>query len=149
MPRSIISKGILKNGAEILRATFNRGIVVKKQPTPIAETAAATLTAADLLSGIITITHATGATVVLTTDTGALIQAGLPMNFAVNDSFEFTIINLSAALLDTATLTAGASGVSVVGQAIVSSAHADAEFPSSSTFRARKTAANVFVIYKI
>tara|TARA_Y100000310_G_scaffold90528_3_gene87823 strand:- start:126 stop:575 length:450 start_codon:yes stop_codon:yes gene_type:complete len=149
MPKSIIKLGLLKNGVEILRATFNRGLVVKKQAAPIAETGAATLTAADLLTNLITITHTVGSTAALTTDTGALIEAGLPMNFDVNDSFEFTIINLSAALADTATLTAGASGVTIVGKAVIDSAHADSEFPNSGTFRVRKSAADTFIIYRL
>ena len=147
--RAIIEKNIHQNGIQVEKATFNRGLVVKTQAAPVAETTAATLTVADLLTGMITVTHTAGATQAYTTDTGALIEAGLPQNFAVNDSFDFTLINLSAALLDTATLTAGASGVTIVGQAVVDSAHADSEFPSSGTFRVRKTAADTFIIYRI
>lgn len=149
MSRATREKTIHQNGIQIERATFNRGLVVKDQPTPTAETGAATLTIADLLTGIITITQSTGATVALTVDTGALIEAGLPQNFAVDDSFDFTIINLSAALLDTATLTTAASGTTMVGQMVVDSAHADSEFPSSGTFRCRKTAADTFVFYRL
>ena len=150
MATSNIAKNLFKNGITVKRFLNSQGLTKKTQAAPIAETGAATLTIADMLNGLITITQSTGATVALTTDTGALIETGLASyDFEVNDSFDFTIINLSAALLDTATLTAGASGVTIVGQAIIESAHADSEFPSSSTFRVRKSAASTYIIYKI
>lgn len=119
-----------------------------RQVTPTAKTAAATLTIAELLTGIITETDTTGATVAFTLPTGTLTDAGLPSTFAVDDAFEYTIINLSAALADTVTVTAG-TGHTIVGNPIIDSAHDDAEWLSSGTFRCRKTAANTFVSYRI
>jgi hypothetical protein len=128
---------------------LNKSLVCKKQGDPVAETGVATLSAADLLSGIITITHTTGATVALTTCTGAQLDAALPADFGNNDSFDFSIINLSAAAADTATLTAGAPGITLVGAVIIPSAHSTTIVNSSMTFRARKTASDTFTIYRI
>lgn len=121
----------------------------KYQGAPVAKTGASTLTIADMLSGIVTLTQSTGATVALTTDTGAAISAGLPSDFAVGDSFEFTIINLSSASADTGTLTAGVSGVTLVGAVIIPSAHSTTIADSSMTFRVRKTATDTYIIYNL
>jgi len=59
-----------------------------------------------------------------------------------------SVINLSAALADTITMTAN-TGFTLVGNAIVESAHADSEWMSSGLFRIRKTAANTFVAYRL
>lgn len=130
--------------------SFNRGLITKKQNTPIAKTGAATITVADMLNGIITINQTTAATVALTTDTGAKIEAGLPFGFAVGDSFDFVIINTdTTAAADTATLTAGATGVTIVGAVVIPSAHSTTIVNSSMRFRVRKTATNTFVIYRV
>lgn len=130
-------------------SVYNRGNVYRKQNTPVAKTAAATITVADMLNGIVTINQTTSATVALTVDTGSKIEAGLPTGFAVGDSFEFTIINLdTTAAANTATLTA-ATGVTLVGAVIIPSAHSTTVANSSMRFRVRKTATNTFVIYRV
>lgn len=122
------------------------GVLSQAQPTPATVTAAATLTAAQLLTRIITGTQATGSTNAITLPTGTLMSAAVVGD---NDqSFEFTIINLSAALADTYTLTAG-TDFSIVGMAIIDSAHADSEFPSSAVYRCRQSTATVWIAYRI
>ncbi len=139
--------------AEFAGTTYIRDFLCKEQGAPAAKTAAATLTAAELYGGLITISQNTTATVALTLPTGAeldaaLDHAGLPMS--ANDSFDFTIINLDTnAAANTATLTAGASGISIVGAAVIPSAHSTTVQNSARTFRCRKTAANTFVIYAL
>lgn len=122
------------------------GVITQAQPTPATVTAAATLTAAQLLTRIITGTQATGSTNAITLPTGTLMSAALVGDD--DQSFEFTVINLSAALADTYTLTAG-TGFTIVGMAIIDSAHADSEFPSSAVYRCRQSAANVWIAYRI
>jgi hypothetical protein len=60
------------------------------------------------------------------------------------------LINLSAAALDTVTVTAG-EGHTIVGNAIVQSVHASTGliYGSSGMFRTKKTAANTMVTYRI
>ncbi len=75
------------------------------QVTPAAETVAVTLTAAELLTGLVTGTHTAGATAAYTLPTGTLLDAAT--SFAVDEHFDWTLINLSAAAADTITITAG------------------------------------------
>ena len=141
---NLMRHGIVSDYDELLvTSTFCR-----HQAAPTAMTTAATITAAALLAGLITGTHAAGATQAYTLPTGADLDAALSSAFRINGSFDFTIINLSAALADTITLTASV-GITIVGKAVVDSAHADSEFPNSGMFRVRKTAADTFVAYRL
>ena len=127
--------------------SLHRGTLYQAQGAPTAETGAATITAADLESRIITITQSTGSDVALTVDTGTAMDTALT-NAAIGDSFDWYVINLSAALADTATVTT-ASGHTLVGEMTVESAHADSEFQSSAHFTSRKTAANTWITYRL
>ncbi len=110
-------------------------------------TSAVTLTAAGMLSGIITGIQSSGSTNALTLPTGTVMDAAMP-NVAINSSFDFTIINASAAAADTYTLTA-ADGFTIVGKPIIDGKHSTVFGSGSATFRCRKTAANTFVAYRI
>ena len=105
------------------------------QVTPTAKTAAATLTAAELATGIITYT---GAAVALTMPLGADIDAAFP-SMKVNSCFDFYIINIGGT--NAATVTAN-TGVTLVGAAAVAA-------NVSSNWRVRKTADNTFVAYRV
>ena len=120
-----------------------------KQPTPTAETTAVTLTIAKLLTGIITATHTVGATQAYTLPTGALCDAWPA--FRINDYFDWVLINLSAAAADTVTVTAAATGHTIVGNPIVQAAHSTTGgvWGNSAGFRTVKTAAATFISYRI
>jgi len=105
------------------------------QSTPVAKTAAATLTAAELTSGIITYT---GAAVNLTLPTVALTEA-LVSSAKDNSSFEVVIINTGAT--NAATVVVG-TGWTIVGAAAVSAA-------TSAQFRARKVSDLAWTLYRI
>jgi hypothetical protein len=81
--------------------------------------AASTATAAQLVAGSI-YTMTPTAERALTTATGAQILAALP-EYSTGSTFEFTVVNL-AANTHAITLTAGASGVTVTGNAVVAAA---------------------------
>lgn len=105
------------------------------QSTPVAKTAAAVLTAAELTSGIITYT---GAVANLTLPTVALTEA--LVSSAKNDSsFEVVIINTGAT--NAATVVVG-TGWTIVGAAAVAAA-------TSAQFRARKTGDLAWTLYRI
>lgn len=126
-----------------------QGASYRAQPAPTIKTVANTLTIAELLTRIITATPtATGATAAYTLPTGALIDAGVTME--VDDSFEWTIINSALAAADTITITAD-TGHTIVGGAIVQSLHATTGGITgySATYRTRKTAAAMFVSYRV
>jgi len=118
------------------------------QGDPTAETVAVTLTAADLLSQIITGTHAEGSTETYTFPTGTLMDAA--SEFDIGDSFKWYLLNESAAAADTITVAAGA-GHTLVGNAIVQSRHVTTGgvTGSAGAFLTRKTAANTFITYRI
>lgn len=130
----------------------DQGCAVKIQGAPTAKTVAVTLTVAELQTGLLTGTHAAGATQAYTLPTGTLTDAGFAGDgaLAVNDSFEWVLINLSAAAADTITITAG-DGHTLVGEGIVQSAHASTGqlYGNSARFLTRKTATNTFVTYRI
>ena len=141
----LLKRGIMSSDTEIII----RGLFGKVQAAPTAMIDAAVITPAALIAGLIAGTPTTGANQAYTLPTGTEMDAALTSYFINNDSFDFTIINLQAnATTDTITLTAG-TDFTIVGQALIESAHANAEFPSSGTFRVRRTAANTFVAYRI
>ena len=105
------------------------------QVAPTAKTAAATLTAAELATGIITYTGAAAAlTVPLGTDLDAAFSS-----MKVNSCFDFSIINIGAT--NAATVTAN-TGCTLVGAAAVAAA-------ASSAWRVRKTADATYVFYRV
>lgn len=105
------------------------------QPSPAAVDVTATLTVGQLLGGIITST--TAAAVTGTLPTGTLTDAG--SDFAVNDAFDWCVINTGAS--NAFTVSAGTAHT-LVGSGTVA-------LSSSGAFRTRKTAANTFVTYRI
>ena len=105
------------------------------QVTPTAKTAAATLTAAELATGIITYT---GAAVALTMPLGADLDVAFP-SMKVNSCFDFYIINIGAT--NAATVTAN-TGVTLVGVAAVSA-------NTACQWRVRKTADATYVAYRV
>ena len=129
----IVKQGRIANGVQV---------------TPAAETVAVTLTAAELLTGLVTGTHAAGATQAYTLPTGTLLDAA--GTFLVNEYFDWTLINLSANAADTITITAGADHT-VVGTMICQSAHSSTGLVHGNALRlrTRKTAANTFVSYRL
>ncbi len=122
---------------------------IKSQVTPSAETVACVLTIAELLTGIITGTHAAGATQAYTLPSGALTDAGA--TFAVDTCIDWSLMNLSANAADTITLTSPGADHTIVGNPIVQSANAatGGVMGNSAVFRTRKTAAATFVTYRI
>jgi len=105
------------------------------QVAPTAKAAAATLTAAELATGIITFNGTAGA---LTVPLGTDLDAAFP-SMKVDSCFDFCIINTDAA--DAATVTAN-TGCTLVGVAAVAAV-------TSCTWRVRKTAAATYVFYRI
>ena len=105
------------------------------QVTPVAVNVTGTLTAANLLAGIITST--TAAAVTGTLPTGALLDAA--SDFAIDEGFDWVVINTGAT--NAFTIAVGTNHT-IVGSATVA-------LSSSGNFRTRKTAANTFVTYRI
>jgi hypothetical protein len=105
-------------------------------PANIADGGSMIATAADLLTGIVTATPTTTRSIQLPLATN--IELGT--EFAVGDSFDFSVITLAAFAL---TITVN-TGVTIVGSAATA-----ATSGASARFRLRKTAANTFIVYRV
>jgi hypothetical protein len=105
------------------------------QGTPGVLNATGALTAAMILSGIVTST--TAAAVAGTLPTGAVLDAA--SEFAIGDSFDWSVIATGA---NAFTVTPAATGHTVVGTGAVATV-------TSGAWRTRKTAAETFVSYRI
>jgi len=110
-------------------------VTLMTQSAPIAKTAAATLTPAELANGIITYT---GAAANLTLPLGTDIDTAFS-SMKVNSAFEFSIINIGGT--NAATVTAN-TGCTIVGVAAVSA-------NSACTFRVRKSGDATYVFNRI
>lgn len=125
------------------------GTIQYKQQTPVALTGAAmTLTAAGITNGIVTTASGAGATT-LTTLTGAQMDAAFP-SFGDGDSLDFSVINIGLTT-EVITVTAGASGVTIVGDVLLTAAvDADGIDNSSGRFRFRRTStAATWILYRL
>jgi hypothetical protein len=105
-------------------------------PANIADGGSMVATAANVLTGIITATPTSARDIQL--PTGANLD--LATEWAVGDSFDFSVITLAAFAL---TLTVN-TDVTIVGAAATA-----ATSGASARFRCRKTAAGTFVVYRI
>jgi hypothetical protein len=111
------------------------GVTYKNQPAQTSKAAAATLTIAEILTGII---QYTGALATLTLPTGTNIEGGVPAAFPTNMSFDFSVINTGSGVVTLGT----AAGLTLTGSMAVAAG-------SSGMFRVRKTATNTFTVYRI
>lgn len=129
---SLVINGV--NGQGIAVASIDGGAMIRKQGTPTAVDVTATLTIAQILTGIITST--TAAAVTGTLPTGALIDAAVKLD--VDDAIEWKVINTGS----NAFTIEAADGHTIVGAAAVGAG-------SSARFLTRRTAANTFVTYRV
>jgi len=126
--------------------TFVRGLSLKAQGDPTAKTVTNAISAAQLLTGIITTTGVTAPSV-HQLPTGTLLAAAIP-GIAVGDSFDFTLINTGTGASDDATITVN-TDVTIVGNPTVGALTDATIISGSGTFRARYTATNTFVVYRL
>ena len=118
---------------EALRITNDR-VVAYNQAAPTSKSAAATLTIAELKTGII---QYTGSAATLTLPTGTLSEGGFS-GIYTNMAFEWSVINTGSG---TCTIGAGTAHTIVGGATIAAGA--------SGRFASRRTAANTFVAYRL
>lgn len=105
------------------------------QGDPVAVNVTGAVSAAAILGGIVTST--TAAAVAGTVPTGAVMDAAT--NMQINDAIDWCVIATGA---NAFTVTAAASGHTLVGTAVVATA-------TSGHFRTRKTAAATYVTYRV
>jgi hypothetical protein len=118
---------------EVFRVT-NDQVLVYNQPNVTSKSAAATLTVAELKTGII---QYTGAAATLTLPTGTLTEGGFTAPYT-NMAFQWSVINTGSG---TCTIGAG-TGHTIVGLATIAASN-------SGRFTTRRTAANTWVSYRL
>jgi hypothetical protein len=129
------SKGRLVVAGRLVPSMDDTGALKVVQPAPGTQDATGTLTAAQLLGGIIT--SSTAAAVSGTLPTGTLLDAAAGLE--IGEAIEWVVINTGAT---NAFTIIAATGHTIVGSAIVA-------LSSSGRFRSRKTAANTIVTYRV
>jgi len=144
---SVILNGGALAGTGKKGAVINRGTVTANpQGAPTAKTTTSAITAAELVTGIITTTGATAPSV-HQLPTGTLLLAELP-NFAAGDSFDFSIINTGTGASDDATITVN-TDVTIVGSPTVGSLTDATIIAGSGRFRARYTGGVTWIVYRL
>lgn len=146
---SVILTPGAKAGTGIAGGNFFRSSTGQHWKQQTAATAKAdgaeTVTAAQMINGIVVFTVTTGRT--LTTPTGAALVAGAPAALAVGDSFDFHLITIGTGADDIATLTAGDGDVTFVGNVTVGPDSATNN--AYGTWRFRYGGSNAWVGYRI
>lgn len=154
-PGQLVTQTTGRAVAQALEASSGAGIIRVRAmatdgaapglPAPTAYNATATLTAADLVSGLISSTGVTGPTI-LTTPTGTLLTAAAP-HVPIGGSFEFVVINTGTGASTDVTLAAG-TDVTLSGNPTVGSLTDATIISGSGIFRAKRTAATTWTIYR-
>lgn len=135
------------SGGAAAGAIYDRGIRLVQQAAPTALTTSATLTAAQVLVGLLTANQGGGASASYQMPTGTDLQNAFSANLSVNDSFDFSLVNISTNAAETATFTVN-TDVTTVGNMTVAANSATTTI-SAGKFRLRKTANHTFVLYRI
>jgi hypothetical protein len=117
-------------------AYVETGTLWQYAPAPTAKAAAATLTAAELRTGILS---TTGTTYTVTLPTGTDIDAGWTSAPTTGIGFDWYVVNTATGII---TIAVGASGMTSLGALTVA-------IGASAHFRFRRTAANTYVLYRL
>lgn len=140
---SVVITGGAANGSGIAGIILERGVRMISQGAPASQDTAATLTAAQILTGIIT--SAPAGAINLQLPLATAVDTALP-DSAAGDAFDFSIINTSTTAGNTDTITTN-TGWTLVGNVIVPGLTAGPG--TSGRFRIRKTGAGAWVLYRL
>ena len=116
--------------------TYVKNVLWQYAPAPTSKSAAATLTAAELQTGIL---NTTGTTYTITLPTGTDIDTGFTNIAFTNVGFDWYVVNTASG---TITIAVGASGMTSLGSLTIATG-------TSAHFRLRRTAANTYVLYRL
>ncbi len=143
----VLLQGGAKHGTGIDGIILARSFGLKPQGAPAAKTVSATLTAAEVVAGIITVNQAGGATSAQQLPLATDLDTAIPSS-AAGDSFDFSVINTSTVDAEDASITTN-TGWTLVGNMDVPAYSAAGSLNSSGLFRARKTGAGAWTLYRI
>lgn len=138
--------GGAKNGSGINGVVRTQGIALVQQGAPTAATVSAQLTAAAILAGIITVLQGAAGASAQQLPLATAMDTALPTSGA-GDAFDFSVINISTNAAEPASITT-ASGWTLVGDMDIA-ANSAATTKSAGRFRARKTGAGAWTLYRL
>lgn len=141
----------VKNMIEVFLDRFVAKTYLQTQGAPAAKTVTTTLTAAELLGRLLTANQGGGALASYTLPLATALETALlalPVDPAVDDSFDFTIINISANAAEDVTILTN-TGWTLVGSMAVESNEGTAQKSPFGTFRVRRTAINAYTLYRV
>lgn len=143
---SVILTGGALAGTGVAGMVIERSVKLVNQGAQTAKTTSATLTAAEVLAGIITVNQGAGATSSLTLPLATAMDTAMP-DAAAGDAFDFSLINISTVAAEDADILTN-TGWTLVGSMAVQSNAAITD-KSAGRFRARKTGAGAWTLYRL
>lgn len=143
---SVVIAGGAKTGTGVAGMIIERSVRLVSQGAPTAKTTSATLTAAEVLAGIITVNQGAGATSSLTLPLATDLDTAMP-DAAAGDAYDFSLINISTVAAEDADILTN-TGWTLVGSMAVQSNAAITD-KSAGRFRARKTGAGAWTLYRL
>lgn len=144
---SVVIQGGAPNGTGKAGSVRELGVVLRSQGAPAAKTVSATLTAAEVLTGIITVNQAAAGASALQLPLATDLDTAIP-DAAAGDAFDFSVINLSTVDEEDASLTTN-TGWTLVGSMDVPAYSTAGSLNSSGRFRARRTGAGAWTLYRL
>lgn len=125
----------------------HQGLDIVQQGAPTAKTVSATLTAAEIKAGIITVNQGAGAASAQQLPLATAMDTAFP-NVAAGYAYDFSVINISTVDAEDASLTTN-TGWTLVGSMDVPAYSAAGSLNSSGRFRARKTGTGAWTLYRL
>lgn len=144
---SVVMTPGAKNGTGTVGGIRAIGTQFFKQAAPAAKTTAATLTAAEILGGLLTANQGGAAAANYTLPLASDLDLACPYDIGTDEAFEFTLVNISTNAAEDITIVTN-TGWTLVGNMVVASNNAATD-QAWGTFRARRTAANTWVLYRV
>lgn len=143
---SVVLKGGAKNGSGIDGEIIERSIKLVHQGAATAKTVSATLTAAEIQAGIITVAQGAGGASALQLPLATAMDTAFP-DAAAGDAFDFSLINISTVSAESASITTN-TGWTLVGDMDVAANNA-ATTKSAGRFRAAKTGTGAWTLFRL
>lgn len=142
----VVIAGGAANGSGINGIIVERSVKLVAQGAPAAKTVSATLTAAEVLAGIITVNQGGAGASALQLPAGSALDTAMP-DAANGDAFDFSVINISTVAAESASLTTN-TNLTLVGDMDIQ-ANSAATTKSAGRFRLRRTSTATWSCYRL
>lgn len=143
---SVVSTPGAKNGTGVDGMIIDRGVKLVHQGAATAKTVSATLTAAEVLAGIITVNQGSSGASAQQLPLATAMDTAMPDSIA-GDAFDFSLINISVTAAEAASITIN-TGWTLVGDMDVV-ANSASTTKSAGRFRAAKTATGAWTLFRL